>query len=90
MPINLILKGINMWAMLNQIYAAIAVLFKATESVAQALNNLAVVAEESSAAFADDARITREEKRFIRTQEMEATKAKRLPALSAPVAPVAP
>jgi hypothetical protein len=78
-----------MWAMLNQIYAAIAVLFATVEVTAKALNNLAVVAEESSAAFADDARITREEKRFIRMQELEATKAKALPALKAIKAPVA-
>jgi len=76
-----------MWAMLNQIYAAIAVLFATVEVTAKALNNLAVVAEESSAAFADDARITREEKKFIRQMELEAVKAKLLPA---PVVIVAP
>ena len=48
-----------MFAMLKQLWHTLEVFFMAGEKLANAVNNLAEVAEETSAAFADEARIKR-------------------------------
>ena len=44
---------------INQLFAAITVLFMAGEKTANAVNHLATWAEESAGAFADEARVQR-------------------------------
>lgn len=51
-----------MFAMFNQIFAAIATLFEAANRGANALNHLATVAEESAAAMSDQSRFDRQAK----------------------------
>ena len=58
-----------MGAMFRQMFAAFAALFMAFERIANSLNNLAEVAEETSAQYKDDARITRAELRAKREAE---------------------
>jgi len=55
-----------MFAMLNQLFTAMATFFMAFEKGASAINNLTEWADESSASFVDEARI----KRYAAKQEM--------------------
>ena len=51
-----------MFRMFNQLWAAFTVLFVGFEKVANAANHLSTWAEESAGAFADEARIHRQQK----------------------------
>lgn len=51
-----------MFAMLKQMFTALTVLFTAFESQAKAINHLSTWAEESAGAFADEARLVRQDK----------------------------
>ena len=53
----------------RQMWAAFAALFMAFEKIANSLNNLATVADETSAQYVDDARITRAELKAKREAE---------------------
>jgi hypothetical protein len=59
-----------MFAMLNQLFSAIAVFFMAFEKGASAVNNLAEWADESSASFVDEARIKRYSSRVEMLNEL--------------------
>lgn len=63
MPIHsLLYRGFTMITMFKQFFAMFTVLFSAGEKTAKSLDNLATWAEESSGAFADQARIERQKK----------------------------
>jgi hypothetical protein len=57
--INFTLIGSIMFAMFNQIFAAISMLFTAFERGANAVNHLAKVAEINAIAYADEAQAAR-------------------------------
>ena len=65
-----------MFSTLNALYATITMFFSAMTKFAAALNNIAGVTEATSAECSDEARIGREEKRFIRGKQYAAIKAK--------------
>ena len=48
-----------MFAMFQQVFAAIAMFFASAEKIGKATNHLATWAEESAGAFADEARVQR-------------------------------
>ena len=54
-----------MWAALSQAFKAMFVLFEAAEHTAQAVNHLAITAEQSAAAFSDEASIKREKAKLV-------------------------
>ncbi len=62
-----------MSAMFQQVFAAIAMFFAAFEKFASAANNIATVADESSAAYADESRIQRKMKLNQLNRDLEAS-----------------
>lgn len=69
-----------MFAMFKQLFAAITTYFIAFEKTAQAVNHLADWAEETSAAFADEARIERQKKLAILKADLRAVENNASPA----------
>ena len=63
-----------MFKMFTQLFLSITSFFSAFEKVGAAANHLADWAEESSAAFADEARIERQKKLKILKAELKAIK----------------
>ena len=56
------MRSITMFNMFKQLFSAITLFFVATEKLASASNHLATWADESAAAFSDEARIERQKK----------------------------
>ena len=69
-----------MFAMFKQLFSAITLFFVATEKVASASNHLATWADETAAAFADEARIERQKKLANLKADLKAVEAKTSPA----------
>lgn len=65
-----------MFAMFKQLFSAITLFFVATEKVASASNHLATWADETAAAFADEARIERQKKLANLKADLKAVEAK--------------
>jgi hypothetical protein len=65
-----------MFAMFKQLFIAITTYFTALEKTAKAVNHLADWAEETSAAFADEARIERQKKLALLKADLKAVEAK--------------
>ena len=65
-----------MFAMFKQLFVAITVYFTALERSAKAVDHLAQWAEETSAAFADEARIERQKKLAILKADLKAVESK--------------
>lgn len=65
-----------MFAMFKQLFSAITLFFVATEKLASASNHLATWADETSAAFADEARIERQKKLANLRAELKAVESK--------------
>jgi LytS/YehU family sensor histidine kinase len=65
-----------MFAMFKQLFTAITLYFKAAEKTASAVNHLADWAEETAAAFADEARIERQKKLAMLKSELKAIESK--------------
>ena len=61
-----------LFAMFKQIFTTISMYFIAFEKIASASNNIATWADESTAAFADEARIERQKKLAKLKQELKA------------------
>lgn len=75
-----------MGAALKKLWAALAMLFTALEHGASAVNNIAIVGDEMSAAFVDQARIDRAKAASIMNRELQAElDGKNIPSLAAPV-----
>jgi len=64
-----------MGAMLRQFYAMFTMLFGTVERFLKSLDNLATVAEETSAQYVDDARITRKQNMIRLNKETAVLKA---------------
>ena len=71
---SLLYRGITMIQMFKQFFTMLTVLFSAGEKTAKSLDNLATWAEESSGAFADQARIERKKKLQIISAPATTTK----------------
>ena len=71
---SLLYRGIAMIQMFKQFFSMLTVLFSAGEKTAKSLDNLATWAEESSGAFADQARLERQKKLSIITADVTQTK----------------
>lgn len=69
-----------MFAMFKQLFSAITLFFVATEKVASASNHLATWADETAAAFADEARIERQKKLATLKADLKAVENKTNPA----------
>ena len=69
-----------MFAMFKQLFSAITLFFVATEKLASASNHLATWADETSAAFADEARIERQKKLATLKADLKAVENKTNPA----------
>lgn len=76
-----------MFAMFNQVFTTIAVLFAALEKFANAFNHLGTYSEEQAGAFSDEARINRKakmnalrQKTGVTEEEVPDTAAPKLPA----------
>ena len=65
-----------MFAMFKQLFTAITLFFVATEKIASASNHLATWADETSAAFADEARIERQKKLAMLKADLKAAENK--------------
>ena len=65
-----------MFAMFKQLFTAITLFFVATEKIASASNHLATWADETSAAFADEARIERQKKLALLKADLKAVEDK--------------
>lgn len=72
-----------MFAMFTQLFAAITVLFRAFERQAKAVDHISEWAEESAAAFADEARIKRVQKQNELMKDLKVSQ-KQLDAVDAP------
>jgi len=70
MGIPLNLKENYMGKMLAQLWRSLEVLFGATERIANAINNLGMVAEEMSASYVDETRRDRAKAAFVAEQEI--------------------
>jgi len=65
-----------MFAMFKQLFSAITLFFVATEKLASASNHLSTWADETAAAFADEARIERQKKLAKLKAELKAVDTK--------------
>lgn len=72
---SLLYRGIAMIQMFKQLFAMFTVLFSAGEKTAKSLDNLATWAEESSGAFADQARLERAKKLALTNADLAQTRA---------------